>query len=83
MPADKPSSHVQSLARGLGILCLLVHSERAMRITEIGQPIDVDKSTAYRLVVTLVSRGFVRQGTETQLYEPGLEIVNLSRRVLE
>jgi IclR family acetate operon transcriptional repressor len=52
---------VQSLDRGLEILDVLSKSGDAVTVTSIAQILDVDKSTAYRLLVTLQERGYVEQ----------------------
>lgn len=54
-----------------------------MGVTEIAQALDVDKSTAFRLLSTLASRGFVVQDQDTRRYRLGLQIVELSRYVLD
>lgn len=81
--AQKAERDIQSLARGLDILISLSETDRAMGVTEIAHALNVDKSTAFRLVSTLVSRGFVVQDPDTRRYLPGLRIVELSRRMLD
>ena len=79
----KVGRDIQSLARGLDILTILAESDRSMGVTEIAQALNVDKSTAFRLLSTLVNRGFVIQDLDNRRYRPDLRIVELSRRVLD
>ncbi|MCC7353348.1 MAG: IclR family transcriptional regulator [Anaerolineae bacterium] len=79
----KMGRDIQSLARGLDILTTLAESDRPMGVTEIAQALNVDKSTAFRLLSTLANRGFVAQEPDTRRYRPDLRIVELSRRVLD
>jgi DNA-binding IclR family transcriptional regulator len=83
VPGSSSQNLVQSLARGLDLLQLLVESDNPLGITEIGQRLGVDKSTAHRLAATLMSRGLVVQDPDTHRYRPGMELVHLGRRVLD
>jgi DNA-binding IclR family transcriptional regulator len=74
---------IQSLARGLDTLTMLANQAGSMGVTEVAQALDVDKSSAFRLLSTLASRGFVEQDEETRRYRPGLQIVELARQVLD
>jgi IclR family KDG regulon transcriptional repressor len=83
VPDSNSHSLVQSLARGLDLLQILVESDSSLGITEIGQRLGVDKSTAHRLAATLISRGLVSQDPDTHRYQPGMELVHLGRQVLD
>ena len=74
---------IQSLARGLDLLAMLTDADRPLGVTEIAQSFDLDKSTIYRLLSTLAIRGFVTQDPETRRYQPGLQILALSRKVID
>lgn len=76
-------SEIQSLARGLQVVELIWQSGRSMGITELADKLDIDKSSASRLVKTLVQYGFLQQerGSRrfvpgTRLYQIGWELVN-------
>ena len=73
---------IQSLARGIDILTFLTNADRPTGLTEIAQAMDLDKSTVYRLLVTLEARGYVVQDADTRRYRPGLQIVALGRKVI-
>lgn len=76
-------SVINSLDRALRILEILGDSDNNIGVTELGRKLDVDKSTAYRLVATLVARGYIEQEPETKKYTLGLKIVELSSKVLD
>ena len=80
---QKSGREIQSLARGLDILIILAEANQPMGVTELAQLLKVDKSSVFRLLSTLASRGFVGQDDDTRRYRPGLRIVELSRRVLD
>lgn len=62
---------IQSLARGLQIIDLLVNSQKKLGITEIAKLLDVDKSTASRLVQTLQNYGYVQKENNSRGYISG------------
>lgn len=76
-------SEVQSLARGLQLLDLLAAADKGEAgVTELADQLGVDKSSAFRLLQTLVKYGYVEQDMETRRYRLGPQIVTLSRRIL-
>ena len=52
---------IQSLARGLTIIDLVSNSEEGVSITELAEVLGIDKSSASRLVKTLVTYQYVQQ----------------------
>ncbi|MBA7499484.1 MAG: helix-turn-helix domain-containing protein [Clostridia bacterium] len=74
---------INSLDRALRILEILGNSDNNIGVSELGRKLDVDKSTAYRLLATLSARGYVEQEPETKKYTLGLKIVELSSKVLD
>lgn len=75
-------AEIQSLARGLKILDLLAHARDGMGTTEVASHIDVDKSSASRLLHTLAKYGFVEQDHTTSRYRLGPQIVTLGQHLL-
>ena len=75
-------AEIQSLARGLKIMELLAASPDTIGITELATHLGVDKSSASRLVQTLVSYGYAEQDTNTRRYRLGPQVVRLSRSML-
>lgn len=51
-------------------------------VTEVGDALDVHKSTAFRLLSTLESRGIVERHVETGQYHLGFGLVDLARAVI-
>ncbi len=79
----KTNYEVRSLARGLDVLAMLAEAEGTVGVTEVAESLSVDKSTAFRLLNTLVGQGFAVQDEDSRRYRAGLRIVQLSRRVLD
>jgi DNA-binding IclR family transcriptional regulator len=75
-------TEIQSLARGLNILKIMAESEFGISITELAEKLNVDKSTASRLVQTLVKDGFVQKSEDGRTYTLGPALVNLSRSII-
>ncbi|BBH68811.1 IclR family transcriptional regulator [Actinoplanes sp. OR16] len=71
---------VQSVDRALSILEILARRKGA-GVTEIGRELGVHKSTAFRLLAALESRGFVEQTQERGTYRLGLGVVRLAGAV--
>lgn len=75
-------AEIQSLARGLKILEIMADCENGIGITELADQLGVDKSTASRLVQTLLKDGFVQKAKDGRSYNLGPMLVNLSRSVI-
>lgn len=76
-------SEIQSLTRGLQIVEMVWQAGRSVGITELAEKLGVDKSSASRLVKTLVASGYLQQerGSRrfivgSRLYQIGWELVN-------
>lgn len=61
-------SEIQSLARGLKILDLLSQSQEGVGITEMAEVLEINKSSASRLVNTLVKYGYADKDEATRLF---------------
>lgn len=72
---------VQSVDRAVAVLEFLARNGWS-GVTEVGEALDVHKSTAFRLLSTLESRGLVEQHTETGQYHLGFGLVHLARAVV-
>lgn len=75
-------AEIQSLARGLKIMELLAASSDTIGTTELANHLGIDKSSASRLVQTLVMYGYAEQDTDTRRYRLGPQVVRLSRTLL-
>jgi IclR family transcriptional regulator, KDG regulon repressor len=62
---------IQSLARGLRIVDYIVNADRPVTVTELATLLEVDKSTASRLVQTLQNYGYLQQDTNSRAYVVG------------
>ena len=71
---------VNSLRRGLSILDLLLENG-PMGVTELGRELGVNKSTAYRLVVTLQNCGYVVQDPHSQKYALGTAFLKFQEKL--
>ena len=75
-------TQIQSLARGLTIIELLANHQDGISITELAKELDVNKSTASRLVQTLVKQGYVEQVPDSRRYQLSVKVVILSQLVI-
>lgn len=72
--------HVQSVERAIAILEFLAANEWS-GATDVGNELGVHKSTAFRLLNTLESRGLVEQHIESGKYRLGSGLVHLANSV--
>jgi DNA-binding IclR family transcriptional regulator len=79
MPVALPlaEKHVQSLERALDIIEALSSEPEGLGVTELSQRIGLHKSTAHRLLATLVQRGYVSK-TNSGCYHIGLKIIEIA-----
>ncbi|GAA1800031.1 IclR family transcriptional regulator [Planosporangium flavigriseum] len=75
--AESAPALVQSVDRALSILEILARRREA-GVTDIGKELGVHKSTAFRLLAVLETRGFVEQAEERGTYRLGFGIVRLA-----
>lgn len=70
------SSSLRSVGTALDVLeCFALDSE--LGVSDIARRLGVAKSTAHRVLQTLLSRGFIEQDGETGLYRLGIHIYEL------
>jgi len=75
-------SEIQSLARGLRALDILESEPDGLSITGLAQRIDIDKSTASRLMKTLANHGYAEQSRQTRRYTLGPRVVRLGQSLI-
>jgi DNA-binding IclR family transcriptional regulator len=68
---------VQSLDRAFDILELLSREQHGLNLTEIGNRLDLHKSTVYRLLQALKQRGYIEKSVQGS-YRLGMEFIELS-----
>lgn len=72
---------IQSVDRALEVLIYLYHEGRETGVTKIANDMGVYKSTVFRTLATLESRGFVRKNPETDKYWLGTRLFTLGKAV--
>lgn len=73
---------IQSLERGMQALVFLSR-RRTAGVTEVAEDLDVNKSTAYRILETLMASNMVAQDPATAKYKLGPGILQLSDRLIK
>ena len=68
---------VQSVDRAFDILELLSREQHGLNLTEIGNRLDLHKSTVYRLLQALKQRGYIEKTVQGS-YRLGMEFIELS-----
>src|SRR3989304_7082279 len=68
---------IEALARGLEILSLFTTERPSLNLTEIVTATQLNKSTVFRLVATLVMLGYLERIPTTRCYRPGLKVLQL------
>lgn len=66
-----------SLENALAILKLFSMNEPELSVTSISKKLAISKSTAHRLLTSLLSEGFVHKDPQTNLYSLGTSILSL------
>jgi IclR family acetate operon transcriptional repressor len=82
-PSGPRPARVQALDRGLQLLELLGEAREPMSLADLAELVQVDRSTAHRLLGTLGQRGYITQDARTRRYSLGLKTVELGRHALE
>lgn len=74
---------VQSVDRAITILETLAKNSAGCRITELSNATGLHKSTVYRLLSTLMSRGYVERCLDSENYKLGIRILLLGSSILD
>ncbi len=74
---------VQSVDRAITILETLAKNSEGCRITELANATGLHKSTVYRLLSTLMSRGYVERCVDSENYKLGIRILLLGSSILD
>ncbi len=75
-------SNVQSIERALTILNKLSEYPNGLQVTRLAEQVQLTKSTVHRLLATLVNMNYVVKDEETDKYKLGLQVLFLSRNLL-
>lgn len=74
---------VNSVDRALSILELISNHRDGLGITEIGEKLDLHKSTVHRLLQTLIYKGFVVQDNNSRNYMISFKLFEIGQRKVE
>ncbi len=80
-PFVATTKNIQSVERAFSILELFAAGSAEMSLKEIAAGADLNKSTAFGLVNTLASLGYLHQNDSNQKYTLGLKVLSLSNLV--
>ncbi len=73
----RPSYTIESLQRGLRVLALFSRESPELSLSQIKNAVELNKSTAYRILYTLEEAGYLERDPQTRLYRPGLKVLQL------
>lgn len=74
---------VKSVSRALDIIALISMKKVGLGVTEIANQMDINKSSVFRILSTLVQYGYVEQDKQSSRYKLGYKFLELSSRLLE
>lgn len=74
---------VNSVDRALSIVELISNHRDGLGITEIGEKLDLHKSTVHRLLQTLIYKGFVVQDNNSRNYMISFKLFEIGQRKVE
>ncbi|WP_018923241.1 IclR family transcriptional regulator [Salsuginibacillus kocurii] len=74
---------VQSVDRALTIVKLVSQKKDGYGVTELAEMLDLNKSSIFRIVATLIEHGFIEQDLETKKYRLGYQYLELSSKLLD
>lgn len=74
---------VKSVSRALDIIAMVSLKKGGLGVTEIANQMDINKSSVYRILSTLVQYGYIEQDIETGRYKLGYAFLTISSKLLE
>lgn len=74
---------VKSVSRALHIIDIVSSKKDGLGVTEIAKQMDINKSSVYRILSTLVRYGYIEQDEETERYKLGYKFLEMSSKLLE
>ena len=77
MSRNTPKNLSQTVMKALTVLEYIAEGGREMGVNEVAHGLEMDSSTAYRLMATLNVRGYLRQDPNTNKYRVGLRVLFL------
>src|SRR5690349_22402879 len=79
--ANRPEYRVEALAKGLRVLSLFTEQRPTWRVSDIATAVGMPLPTAYRVVVTLTSEGYLDHLPNGD-YRPGVQVLSLGGAAL-
>ena len=79
--ASQPDYRVEALAKGLRVLSVFSERRPTWRITDIAAEVSLPLPTAYRIVMTLTSEGYLEHLPSGE-YRPGVRVLTLGTAAL-
>lgn len=73
---------INSIIRAIDLLYLYNKEEKELGITEIARRMKLHKSSVYRIVRTLESKGWLEQNPDTERYKLGMKIMDVGSTLL-
>lgn len=77
MSRNTPKNLSQTVMKALTVLEYIAEGGREMGVNEVARGLEMDSSTAYRLMATLNVRGYLRQDPNTNKYRVGPRVLFL------
>lgn len=76
------TGRVQSIDRAIAVLKCFSENTRELKLSDISDHLDLNKSTVHGIISTLKFHGFINQDEETQKYRLGLALMELGTIVI-
>jgi DNA-binding IclR family transcriptional regulator len=80
--SSKSANRSSTALKALKVLEAVAASSQPVSVSEVAQRVDIDGSTAYRMLRTLVDAGYVVQDEISKRYRLSYKVVSLSRNLL-
>lgn len=80
---EAPEKLVGALVSGIDILRYMIRAREAVGVSQIARDLDLNTSTCFNLLRTLVHEGLLRFDAPTKTYSLGLGIVELAKGAIE
>lgn len=81
-PADNPKNQVQSVAKAFSVLRAFGSSAPELTVAEVATRAGLDRGTAFRLIHTLASLGYLRATTDGRRFRLALKCLELGHAAL-
>ncbi len=77
-----PAAANAGVMRAFALVSLLAQDDRPLTLTELAAPLNLSRSTTFKLLQTLASIGVVAYDARLQVYRPGADLFRLATVVL-